>query len=130
MNNRNSTLFKGFSANAFAAILFFLGAAVSLLSGFAGWLGFILLAVAALLFVIERNVFIRRACFTILLLSVLTLASWLLFRKILPWGFFRALNWIVDVAVTLFLVFSGLCALNGKRVDIPFLAGFVDSVCK
>lgn len=130
MNNGDSTLIKGLKANVFAAILYFFGAAVSLLSGFGGWLGFILLVIAAALFFIEGNPFVRRACFTLLLLNVLTLVSWLLFRVILPWNFFKVINWIIDCAVTVFLIFSGLCALNGKKVDIPFLAGFIDSVCK
>lgn len=130
MNNGESTLIKGFSANIFAAVLFFFGAVVSLLSGFAGWLGFIMLVIAAALFFVEGNAFIRRACFTLMLLYVLTLVSWLLFSVILRGAFFSALNWIIDIVVTLFLVFSGLCALNGKSVDIPFLANFIDYVCK
>ena len=130
MNNGDSTLIKGLSANIFAAIILFFGAAVSLLSGFSGLLGFLLLALAAVLFFVEGNGFVRRACFTILLLCVLLIVSWLLFRVILPWGFFKVLNWIVRFAVTAFLVFSGLCALNGKHVDIPYLASFIDSVCK
>ncbi|MBR5948459.1 MAG: hypothetical protein IKZ82_07430 [Clostridia bacterium] len=130
MNNGESTLIKGLSANILAAILLFFGAAVSFLSGFSGWLGFILLALAAALFFIEGNGFIRRACVVILLLAALTVVSWLLFRVILPWGFFKVIHWIIGIAVTAFLVFSGLCALNGKHVDIPFLAGFIDSICK
>lgn len=130
MNNGRSTLIKSLGADIFAAILFFFAAALSFLSGFSCWFGFILLAIAAVLFFIERNVFVRRVCFTIILLAVLMLVSWLLFRCILHWAFFKVIHWIITVAVTLFLVFGGLCALNGKRVDIPFLAGFVDSVCK
>lgn len=130
MKNGDSTLIKGLSANIFAAVLFFFGAVVSLLSGFSGWLGLIMLVVAAALFFIEGNGFVRRACFTILLLCVLTVVSWLLFRVILPWGFFKVINWIIHIAVTAFLTFSGLCALNGKHVDIPYLASFIDSVCK
>lgn len=130
MNNGDSTLIRGLRANHFAAILFFFGAAISFLCGFSGWLGFIMLALAAALFFIEGNGFVRRACFTMLLLYVLSLVSWLLFRVILPWGFFKVINWIIQIAVTVFLVFSGFCALNGKRVDIPYLAGFIDSVCK
>ncbi len=130
MNNGESTLIKGFGANLFAAVLFFAAGVISFLCGFTGWLGFIMLVIAALLFFIEGNSFVRRACFTIMLLCVLTLVSWLLFRVILPWGFFKVINWIIDAAVTLFLLFSGLCALNGKSVNIPYLANLIDSVCK
>ena len=65
-----------------------------------------------------------------MLLCVITIVSWLLFRLILPWKFFHVLNWIIDIFVTLFLVFGGLCALNGKSVSVPFADKFIDSVCK
>lgn len=130
MNHGYSSLFKDFNANVFAAIVFFCGALMTFLSGFWGWLSAIMFALCAVFFFIEKNPFVRRACFIVMLLNVLVIVSWLLFRLILPWKFFAVIYWIIVVGVFCYEVFSGLCATNGKSVKLPFLGDFVDSVCK
>lgn len=130
MNHGYSSIFRDFNANVFAAVIFFCGALFSLLSGFVGWLGALMFGLAVIVFFAEKNPFVKRACFVVMLLCVITIVSWLLFRLILPWKFFHVLNWIIDIFVTLFLVFGGLCALNGKSVSVPFADKFIDSVCK
>ena len=130
MNHGYSSIFKSFNANLFAAVIFFCGALFCFLSGFVGWLGALMFGLAVIIFLIEKNPFVRRACFIVMLLCVVTIVSWLLFRIILPWKFFHVLNWIIDVVLVLYLVFGGLCALNGKAVFVPFLNKFVDSICK
>ena len=130
MNHGYSSLFKDLTANLFAAIIFFAGALFGLFTGFVGWLAVIGFGIALVLFFLEQNPFVRRACFIVMILQIVALVSWLLFRLILPWKFFAVINWLIDIAIVLYLAFSGLCALNGKNVPLPFADKLIDSVVK
>ena len=130
MKNGFSSLFRDMTANLFAAIIFFCGAAFGFVSGFAGWLSAIMFLICAILFFIEKNPFVRRACFIVMLLDVAAIVCWLLFKVILPYKFFSVLNWIIDIVIMLYLVYAGLCALNGKKAEFPIGGKLVDSVCK
>ena len=130
MHNGYSSIFRSFSANIFAAVICLVGAVFAFVCGFVGWIPVIPFVLACVIFLIEKNPFVRRAAFTVMLLSVTLIVSWLLFRLILPWTFFAVIHWIIVVAVTLLLVFCGLCAFNGKAPKLPLLCKLIDPLCK
>lgn len=129
MNNGTSSLLKGFSANIYAALVFFVGAILSFFNGFSGWLGTILLVIAFILFLLEKNTFVRRAFVIVAAAMLLMFISWLLFVVILDFPFFHTINWIIDIALLLYLVFCGLCAINGKEAPVPFINDFIEKLC-
>jgi hypothetical protein len=129
MNNGTSSLFRNFNANLYAAIIFLVGAIFGFISGFAGWIGTILLVISIVLFALEKNSFVRRAYVIVFFSMVILFLSWLLFVVILNYPFFHVINWIIDIVVLLFLVFCALCAFNGKEAPIPFLGKFLDKIC-
>lgn len=130
MKNGYSSLFRNMTANLLAAIIFFCGALVGFISGFAGWLSAIMFLLCVIFFFIEKNPFVKRACFIVMLLNVVAVVCWLLFVLLFRTKFFVVLNWIVDVIIMLYLVYAGLCALNGKKAEFPIGGKLVDSVCK
>ena len=129
MNNGYSSLFRNLSANLYAALIFLVGAIFGFVSGFAGWIGVILLVISVVLFALEKNSFVRRAYAIVFIAMVVLFISWLLFVVILNFPFFHAINWIIDIIVLLFLVFCGLCAFNGKEAPAPFVGKFLDKLC-
>ena len=129
MNNGYSSLFKNLTANLFAAIVLLFGAVFCFISGFAGWISVRPFVIALILFFIEKNPYVRKASFIVALASCAAFFSWLLFVVILCWPFFNVLNWIIDILLMLVLIFLGLCAFNGKDLDLPLVGKFIDSVC-
>lgn len=129
MDNGSSSLFRGFNANLYAMIIYFAGALLSFFGGFSGWFGFILLVIACILFFLEKNSFVRRAFVIVAAAAVIMLLSRLLFVVILDFTFFHVINWIIHIAVLIYLVFCGLCAINGKEAPVPFIGGLIDKIC-
>lgn len=130
MHNGYSSIFRDLSANVLAAIIYFVAAAFAFCSIWLGWIGAIIFVVAAFFFLADKNPFVRRAGFNVMLLNVLAVVAWLLFRLILHWKFFLVIDVLILAAIILFLIYSGLCATNGKKVGIPFLGKLIDSVCE
>ena len=98
------------------------------------WLAPIMLLLAIVLFVFDSNSFVRKCMIQILVFSLISALSSLIFGKwlasieVISW-LFKTIDWIIRSLIALFTLISGLQALNGKLFNPPIIGKLVNGIC-
>ncbi len=134
MNNGRSRLIAVAHADLLCAIFFFLSLAMGILNFLWPWLAPIMLLLAIILFVFDSNSFVRKCMIQILVFSLISALSSLIFGKwlasieVISW-LFKTIDWIIRSLIALFTLISGLQALNGKLFNPPIIGKLVNGIC-
>lgn len=136
MNNGKSRFLPMVNADKLAAIMFFISLVAGLLNSKYIWSWFAPIAIllSIVLFVLDSNTFVRKCMVQILIFSLISMLSSIIFGV---WfaaikgvsGFFTAIDWIIRSIIGIFTLISGLQALNGIRFNAPIIGMLVDEVC-
>lgn len=136
MNNGKSRLIPMVGANSLSASFFFLSLVAGLLNSRSIWPWFapITMLLTIILFVLDSNTFIRKCMIQILIFSLIStissivFGSWFASIKAVS-GLFIAIDWVIRSLIGIFTLISGLQALNGKRFSVPIIGKLIDAIC-